>query len=79
MNITRTARTRRPGFTLIEVLVAAGLCMLIMVVMTQAFAAVFAALDSCDPRRVVEIPADREFQAGLKILLRSPAKFFGDL
>ena len=39
MNITRTARTRRPGFTLIEVLVAAGLCMLIMVVMTQAFAA----------------------------------------
>ncbi len=39
MNISRTARTRRPGFTLIEVLVAAGLCMLIMVVMTQAFAA----------------------------------------
>ena len=39
MNIPRTARTRRPGFTLIEVLVAAGLCMLIMVVMTQAFAA----------------------------------------
>ncbi len=39
MNISRIARTRRPGFTLIEVLVAAGLCMLIMVVMTQAFAA----------------------------------------
>jgi hypothetical protein len=34
-----SARSRRPGFTLIEVIVAAGLCMLIMSVLAGAFAA----------------------------------------
>lgn len=34
----RSPATRRPGFTLIEVLVAAGLCMLIMAILASAFA-----------------------------------------
>ncbi|QEL15438.1 PilW family protein [Limnoglobus roseus] len=39
MRLHPTAPFRRPGFTLIEVLVAAGLCMLIMAVLAEAFGA----------------------------------------
>ena len=46
---------------------------------TQTFPPVLAALNSSDPCWVFEIPADRKFQAGLKILLRFPSEFFSDL
>ncbi len=39
MRLHPTPAFRRPGFTLIEVLVAAGLCMLIMAVLAEAFGA----------------------------------------
>ena len=46
---------------------------------TEAVSPVLAALDSIDPDGIVEIPADRQFQPGLKILTGCPAEFTFDL
>ena len=48
---------------------------MLLVRKAQAFASVLAALNSFDPVGVVEVPADRLFQAGLEILLWLPTQF----
>ncbi len=66
MKLSPQFRPRRAGFTLVEVLVAAGLCMLIMVVITQAFAA------ATDTLRLLKATGDlQERLASAESILRA--------